>query len=149
MIACCIDTPLGVMRLEEESNAICRAVFSDADDGSRGDSPALLRAQEQLAAYFEGRLTAFALPLAPKGTAFEQAVWRALQKIPYGQTQSYGEIAVKIGRPGAARAVGGACGRNPLHVIVPCHRVLGANGKLTGFAAGFERKRTLLALESK
>jgi methylated-DNA-[protein]-cysteine S-methyltransferase len=101
----------------------------------------------QLAAYFEGQLTAFDLPLAPRGTPFQLAVWQALRTIPYGATTSYGEIARGLGAGTASRAVGAANGRNPLPIVVPCHRVIGADGSLTGFGGGLPLKRWLLALE--
>lgn len=98
-------------------------------------------------AYFAGRLQRFSLPLAARGTAFQQAVWQALCDIPYGETRSYSDIARAIGKPEAVRAVGAANGRNPLSIIVPCHRVIGQNGSLTGYAGGLEIKKVLLALE--
>ena len=104
-------------------------------------------AKRQLAAYFAGELTAFDLPLAPIGTAFQKRVWDELRRVPHGQTVSYGELARRIGSPNACRAVGLANGRNPLSIIVPCHRVVGANGKLIGYAGGMPRKEILLALE--
>lgn len=103
----------------------------------------------QLEDYFDGRRTGFDLPLAMQGTAFQLRVWRALQDIPYGETISYGEQARRIGRPADPRAVGQANGRNPIAVIVPCHRVIGADGSLTGYGGGLERKRRLLELESR
>ncbi len=105
------------------------------------------QAATQLAAYFAGELQAFDLPLAAGGTAFQQRVWAALKEIPFGQTWSYGQLALHIGAPGASRAVGLANGRNPLSIVVPCHRVIGANGSLTGYGGGLERKRWLLAHE--
>ncbi len=102
----------------------------------------------QLAAYFEGTLTEFSLPLAMRGTPFQQRVWKELQAIPYGTTISYGELARRIGNPNASRAVGLANGHNPISLIVPCHRVIGANGKLTGYGGGLPRKAALLAFES-
>lgn len=104
-------------------------------------------AKRQLAAYFAGQLTAFDLPLAPVGTAFQQRVWDELRRVPHGQTVSYGELARRIGSPNACRAVGMANGRNPLCIIVPCHRVVGADGKIIGYAGGMPRKEALLALE--
>lgn len=98
-------------------------------------------------AYFAGRLQRFSLPLAARGTAFQQAVWQALCDIPYGETRSYSDIARSIGKPDAVRAVGAANGRNPLSIIVPCHRVIGQNGSLTGYAGGLEIKKVLLAIE--
>jgi methylated-DNA-[protein]-cysteine S-methyltransferase len=101
----------------------------------------------QLGEYFAGERTAFDLPLRATGTAFEQRVWDELRDIPYGETTSYGAIARRLGHPRAARAVGRANGRNPLAIVVPCHRVIGASGALTGYAGGLDRKRALLALE--
>jgi methylated-DNA-[protein]-cysteine S-methyltransferase len=102
----------------------------------------------QLREYFEGRRRSFDVPLEPTGSSFELAVWTALREIPYGETVSYGELAARIGRPEAARAVGVANARNPIAVIVPCHRVIGADGSLTGYGGGLERKRLLLDLEA-
>ncbi len=107
----------------------------------------LAEAARQLDAYAAGQRRTFALPLAPRGTPWQRAVWQALLAIPYGETVSYGALAARLGRPGSARAVGAAVGRNPISIIVPCHRVLGANGGLTGYAGGLDRKRALLALE--
>ncbi len=103
--------------------------------------------REQIAAYFAGNLRAFTLPLAPAGTPFQESVWRALAEIPFGETRSYGQLAAALGRPHAARAVGRANATNPICLIVPCHRVIGADGSLTGFAFGEEIKRRLLAHE--
>ena len=102
----------------------------------------------QLDAYFAGELREFSLPLMPKGTAFQESVWQALTEIPYGETWSYGQLAANIGKPRASRAVGAANGVNPIPVIIPCHRVIGSSGKLTGFGGGLETKRLLLELES-
>ncbi|QXJ23064.1 methylated-DNA--[protein]-cysteine S-methyltransferase [Actinomadura graeca] len=102
---------------------------------------------EQLGAYFAGDLTEFDLPLNMRGTPFQQRVWAALQEIPYGQTTTYGELAVEIGKPSASRAVGLANGKNPISVIVPCHRVVGSTGLLTGYGGGLARKRQLLDFE--
>lgn len=104
-------------------------------------------AVEQLAAYFAGELTEFKLHLELSGTDFQRRVWAALQTIPYGETRSYGQIAEQIGSPGASRAVGLANGRNPIGIIIPCHRVIGSAGGLTGYGGGLDRKRTLLAME--
>ncbi|QSR17299.1 methylated-DNA--[protein]-cysteine S-methyltransferase [Novosphingobium sp. KA1] len=113
-----------------------------------GDAhPVLEQARAQLADYFAGRRTVFDLPLDFRGTAFQQSVWQALLTIPYGETRSYRQIAEAIGRPGASRAVGAANGRNPISIIAPCHRVVGAGGALTGFAGGLEAKAFLLKLE--
>lgn len=110
--------------------------------------PLLADAADQLVAYFAGKSRGFDLPLAPHGTPFEFTVWRALRGIPYGETVSYGRLAALIGRPKAARAVGRACARNPLPIVVPCHRVIGAHGALTGYAGGLAMKATLLVLEA-
>lgn len=111
------------------------------DDGAFDD------VREQLDAYFAGKLRVFDLPLAPRGTPFQMDVWRALQEIPYGETRSYAQLARVIGRPDAVRAVGAANGANPLPIVVPCHRVIGSNGSLTGFGGGLNAKRFLLDLE--
>jgi methylated-DNA-[protein]-cysteine S-methyltransferase len=103
---------------------------------------------EQLDEYFAGERREFDLELGPRGSEFERRVWRALRQIPYGETESYGKLAERIGHPGHARAVGAANGRNPIAVVIPCHRVIGADGSLTGYAGGLERKRLLLDLEA-
>ncbi|HVB05178.1 MAG TPA: methylated-DNA--[protein]-cysteine S-methyltransferase [Acidimicrobiales bacterium] len=119
----------------------------EAPDGALPDEGVLEEAASQLAEYFAGERRSFSLSVAPVGTDFQRTVWRALAAIPYGETRSYGEIAAAVGRPSASRAVGAANGHNPISVIVPCHRVIGANGSLTGYAGGIERKTTLLDLE--
>jgi len=113
----------------------------------RRDDRLFVAATGQLAAYFAGELTDFDLPLAPAGTEFQRRVWASLRLIPYGRTTSYGELATELGNPGASRAVGLANGRNPIAVVVPCHRVIGADGRLTGYGGGLDRKRWLLDLE--
>lgn len=105
------------------------------------------RVKDQLQEYFDGTRQEFDLPLDPRGTAFQRAVWRELTRIPYGETISYGELARRIGQPEASRAVGAANGANPIPIVIPCHRVIGANGSLTGFGGGIETKKRLLALE--
>lgn len=117
------------------------------DPAWREDPAAFREVTAQLDEYFAGERSAFSLPLAPVGTPFQVAVWEQLRRIPAGGTTTYGAIAASLGRPSASRAVGAAVGRNPIAVVVPCHRVIGAGGALTGFAGGLERKRTLLALE--
>ena len=117
-------------------------------DSPSPDAPPLRDARVQLERYFASVLTEFDLPLAPDGTPFQLRVWDELRRIPYGESVSYGELARRIGRPGDARAVGLANGRNPIAVVVPCHRVIGADGSLTGFGGGIERKRALLELEA-
>lgn len=104
-------------------------------------------AEEQIEAFLSGRLRNFSIPIAPQGTAFQKKVWSALLAIPYGQTTSYGDIAQRISHPTAVRAVGGAIGKNPLPIVIPCHRVIGKHGRLTGFSGGLDRKRALLQRE--
>ena len=111
--------------------------------------PLFRNAVLQLHEYFAGTRTRFELPLAPDGTAFQRAVWSAIAAVPFGATISYGELARRCGRPSAVRAAGAATGRNPLTVVVPCHRIMGSSGALTGYAGGLERKRALLELESR
>jgi len=113
------------------------------------DHPVLLQAERELGEYFAGERTAFGLPLDPVGTDFQSRVWGALLAIPYGETRSYGNLAKQIGAPKASRAVGAANGRNPLSIVVPCHRAIGSNGALTGFAGGLAAKRYLLSLEAR
>ena len=112
------------------------------------DHPVLLQAENQLHEYFAGRRREFTVPLDFAGTEFQNQVWRALLSIPFGETRTYTEIALQIGKPAAVRAVGAANGRNPISIMAPCHRVIGSNGKLTGFAGGLEAKAHLLALEA-
>jgi methylated-DNA-[protein]-cysteine S-methyltransferase len=150
-----IDSPIGELLLTGTADGeLTRLYMQDAPrpftipaDWTR-DERTSTRAVEQLREYFAGERREFTVPLAPHGTAFEQRVWSALREIPFGETVSYGEIARRIGSPTAARAVGLANGRNPIAVIVPCHRVIGANGSLTGYGGGLERKRYLLDLEA-
>lgn len=132
-----------------DGEALTRVHFLDDTPSLCPASPSalLLEAERQLRAYLARRLTCFDLPLAPSGTPFQQAVWQALCRVPYGQTLSYGRLAALAGHPGAARATGAACGRNPIAIIIPCHRIVGAQGKLTGYNGGLERKKSLLALE--
>lgn len=122
-----------------------RVVLEDAE--SNPDHPVLAAASSQLGEYFAGIRTRFDLPLAPRGTPFQRQVWAALDTIPFGETRSYAQIAAQVGRPTAARAVGAANGRNPVSIVTPCHRVVGTNGMLTGFAGGLAAKDYLLTLE--
>lgn len=150
-----VHPALGEIVLVASENGLQQLTFTGqrhdrpVPDGSRHDPEAqvLREATEQLSAYLAGELRAFELPLAPVGTAFQQAVWMALREIPFGASTSYGAIAAALPTPSAARAVGTAVGRNPIGIIVPCHRVLGSSGALTGYAGGLERKRHLLELE--
>lgn len=140
-------TPVGVSKHSSASRAA--AVSAGRPVGDRDDAhPILVEAVRQLRAYFAGDLKEFDLPLDPSGSAFQRSVWEQLRKIGYGETASYGEIARRLGMTGAAsRAVGLANGRNPIPIVIPCHRVVGANGTLTGYAGGVERKQQLLDLE--
>jgi methylated-DNA-[protein]-cysteine S-methyltransferase len=139
-------TPLGPLRLVAREDDIVAIVLPDSDGptGRASKSGVLALAQRQLEQYFARERREFELPLAPEGTAFQQRVWRALLAIPCGATRSYGEIARAIGRPAASRAVGAANGRNPIAIVVPCHRVIGSNGTLTGYGGGLPAKRWLL-----
>ena len=151
MNSTCIDSPIGPLTLVAAKGALLEVQF--AEPGARASrprqalEPVLEACAEQLAEYFGGRRKSFELPLAPQGTEFQRAVWSALAAIPFGELRSYSDIARDIGRPRAVRAVGAANGRNPLPIIVPCHRVIGSDGTLTGFAGGLEAKRRLLQLE--
>lgn len=147
-----VESPLGPLTLAGHGKTLTNLRMVDqAHEPSReGWEPrddAFGSAVEQLAAYFVGELTEFELELQLLGTEFQRRVWAALQSIPYGETRSYGAIAAQLGTPGASRAVGLANGRNPIGIIVPCHRVIGASGGLTGYGGGLDRKRLLLDLE--
>jgi methylated-DNA-[protein]-cysteine S-methyltransferase len=145
-----IDSPIGELLLAGDEHGLARVSMSPfwPDPTWRPDPAPFADASRQLTEYFAGDRHEFELTLALVGNPFELTVWDALQRIPYGETASYGEIAREIGRPNAPRAVGLANGRNPVAVIVPCHRVIGADGSLTGYGGGLERKRFLLDLES-
>jgi methylated-DNA-[protein]-cysteine S-methyltransferase len=152
-----MPSPVGVLTLVAGETGLA-AVLWENDDPKRvplhpreeaPDHPVLRQAEEQLAAYFAGRLQRFGLPLEFHGTEFQKKVWAALTRIPFGETRTYAQIAVEVGSPAAVRAVGAANGRNPISIIAPCHRVIGSNGKLTGFAGGLEAKAFLQRLESR
>jgi len=144
------DTSVGKICIGEENGAITRVTWSKIpSDALEEETPLILQCKKQLEEYFAGERKAFDLPLAPKGTAFQQKVWKALTEIPYGETRTYGEIAAAVGNPKGARAVGMANNKNPIGIIIPCHRVVGANGKLVGYAGGMEKKAFLLELERK
>jgi methylated-DNA-[protein]-cysteine S-methyltransferase len=160
-----IETPIGAMdatvdgdgrlvelHFEKRSAVSSRSSAGEAPDllpDRRLPTADTLRVIDQLADYFSGKRKEFDLELAPRGTAFQLAVWNALREIPYGDTISYAELARRIGKPSAVRAVGAANGANPIPVIIPCHRVIGSNGTLTGYGGGIERKQWLLALEGR
>lgn len=141
-----VDTPIGSLWLSRDEHGLSRVDFH-GDARARSGDPLLAEAETQLLAYFAGERTRFELPLSPRGTDFQRSVWAAVGAIPYGDTTTYSELAASLGRPTAFRAVGAANGRNPLPVIVPCHRVIGAAGALTGYGGGLDRKRALLDLE--
>jgi methylated-DNA-[protein]-cysteine S-methyltransferase len=143
-------TPIGALQLEATESGLSAIRFHSRAAKSMKTSettPVLDHAIEELTAYFKSELTRFSVPLVWAGTPFQESVWAALTDIPYGETVSYNEVAHAIGRPRSARPVGGAVGRNPLPIIVPCHRVMGSNGALTGFTGGLEFKVSLLTHE--
>lgn len=148
-----ISSPIGELTVVELDGALVGLYMTDhkpaphLETFGERDDDTLPQLDAQLGEYFAGERTSFDLPLAPTGTDFQQRVWAALRTIPYGETWSYGRLAEAVGQPGAARAVGLANGRNPISIVVPCHRVVGSSGKLTGYAGGVERKAFLLDLE--
>lgn len=147
-----LRTPMGVMRIEEDERGIVSLRFADGGAEPETPPPAgryLADAERQLSEYFAGSRKVFDLPLSLSGSAFQRRVWNALRDIPYGETRSYQEIAAAIGDPRAARAVGMANSRNPLLILLPCHRVIGKSGRLTGYAGGVDRKRYLLEMEER
>ena len=148
-----LDSPVGPLTLVATDGVLSGLYMTgqrhrppEETFGDRDDTP-FAEAERQLDAYFAGELTTFELPLQLDGTPFQRGVWEALQDIPYGGTVSYGELADRLGKPGASRAVGLANGKNPVSIVVPCHRVIGASGGLTGYGGGLDRKRQLLAFE--
>lgn len=144
-----VDSPIGDLTLAVDETGLCRLQFG-ATDRPLDTDPLLTEAAEQLKAYFAGELQEFTLPLSVRGGSdFERAVWKQLSRIPYGEMQTYGEVAKIVGDVGAARAVGTACNRNPIAIVVPCHRVVGAGGKMVGFGGGIPTKRHLLELEAR
>ncbi|WP_415900605.1 methylated-DNA--[protein]-cysteine S-methyltransferase [Neptuniibacter sp. QD48_11] len=151
MYAAIMNTALGSLLIKANNSAITSIHFLQDNE----TLPELLgnaltnQCVSELSEYFAGKRVRFDVPLAPDGTKFQQSVWNALNEIPYGKTCSYGEVAKKIGNPKAARAIGMANNRNPIPIIIPCHRVLGSNGNLTGYAGGLENKSYLLNLETK
>lgn len=145
------DFPFGRFGVEEKEGAVTHLYLNPAGavlPAEERETPLLAEAMRQLAEYFAGERREFELPLAPEGTPFMRRVWAELVKVPYGATATYGEIAERIGNPGGSRAVGLANNRNPIAIIIPCHRIIGSSGKLVGHAGGVELKERLLALES-
>lgn len=151
MISIVHDSPVGPLTLISDGEALAHCEFENPRYGYEaapaGRDKILDLARRELDLYFAGKLKTFRVRVAPRGTPFQQRAWAALQKIPYGVTRSYGQQAAAIGSPQASRAVGLANGRNPVAIIIPCHRVIGANGSLTGYGGGMERKQFLLGLE--
>ena len=155
MYYCYLDTPIGELLLAGDDDALCLVGFPEGSmrkdpepDWIYNEKPFAV-ARQQLTEYFAGERREFDLPLKLNGTEFQMSVLRALQQIPYGETTSYAEVAARIGRPKAVRAVGAANGRNPIPIIVPCHRVIGSHGDLTGFGGGLDTKEALLRLEAE
>lgn len=140
------DSPIGPLTLTGNGDSVTGLYFGDLSRGLPA-CPLLERAAEELAEYFAGERRKFDLPLSPAGTEFQRRVWEALRTIPYGRTVSYGDVARQIGSPHACRAVGMANHRNPISILIPCHRVVGTGGDLTGYGGGLEKKRFLLELE--
>jgi methylated-DNA-[protein]-cysteine S-methyltransferase len=154
MIRMAYASPLGELTLVSDGDSLTALVFEDhlktiaaVSRAHVGISAVLRDTARQLDQYFTGKREAFELKLAPEGNDFQQRVWRALERLKFGDTTSYAALAREIGADGAARAVGSAVGRNPISIVIPCHRVLGASGALTGYAGGLDRKRRLLGLE--
>lgn len=145
-----IDSPIDELSVAVDDTGVCGVHFGAVPDAVEVSDPRLDAAVAELRAYFAGELTDFTLPLSVRrGSDFERAVWHQMTLIPYGEMRTYGEVAAAVGDPGGARAVGVACNRNPIPIIVPCHRIVGAGGKLVGFGGGLPRKRYLLELEAR
>ena len=145
---CVIKSPIGNLKIEEEDNYIVEVSFTEEKE-TQVSSDLLRRCVTEIEEYFRGNRKEFDLPLLLKGTDFQKRVWHALEKIPYGETRSYQDIACMIGKPKASRAVGMANHVNPIVILVPCHRVIGKNGKLTGYGGGLDKKKYLLELEGE
>jgi methylated-DNA-[protein]-cysteine S-methyltransferase len=151
MIKCtyAYETPAGRLWLAEEDGSLTDVSFRPVGAAEAFETALLRDASQQLREYFKGKRQSFDLPLDARGTEFQKSVWAALRDIPYGQTRSYADIAIAIGKPTACRAVGSANNKNPIAILIPCHRVIGAGGGLAGYAGGLEIKRLLLELEQK
>lgn len=149
IIRCAFSSPLGDLQLEVEDDYLTAIHYSSSEDATSGppDHPVLKETINQLTAYFDQKCQEFDLPLNTKGTDFQQKVWQALSEIPYGQTTTYGELAQMLGDKKKVRAVGRANGQNPIPIIIPCHRVIGADGKLVGYSGGLANKKWLLRHE--
>lgn len=151
-----LETPIGTLLIAGETDSVRRIVFprerraaKPEQEWQESHSGPVAEAVRQLREYFAGKRNEFDLPLAPEGTAFQRSVWRQLQEIPYGETISYGELARRVGNPKASRAVGSANGKNPIAIVIPCHRVIAGDGTLGGFGGGLPTKQALLALEAR
>lgn len=149
MSAITIRTPIGDMLAKANKSGVYLLEFADDGETANSDNPTLLRLATELKEYFEGKRREFTVPLAPVGTAFQTSVWQTLMQIPYGKTVSYAAEAAMLGRPSAVRAVANANGRNPISIIIPCHRVIASGGGIGGYSGGVWRKEFLLALEAK
>ena len=141
------QSPVGPLTLSASDKALLSVDFGDTRTSGNASNAVLKQAARELSEYFAGERKTFDVPLSPVGTDFQKKVWTALETIPYGETVTYGDIAAKIGKPGAAIAVGQANSRNPIPILIPCHRVIGANGKLVGYTGGMHIKETLLSIE--
>lgn len=144
-----IPSPLGNILINTREEMICELRFTEESIDADTLDGVVLKAKEQLDEYFSGKRKIFDLPLAMIGTTFQQKVWTAINTIPFGQTTSYMKLSIAIGNPAAIRAVGAAIGANPVLVLIPCHRIIGTNGQLTGYAGGLDRKEKLLMLEGR
>lgn len=144
-----LDTPLGWLQLSATENALQAITFQEDKPTKTKDTEnrVIIKAENELQEYFNGDRTTFSVPINPEGTDFQKSVWQLLREIPYGKATTYGELAQKLGDPQKVRAVANANGQNPIPIIIPCHRVIGANGNLVGYSGGIERKEFLLKLE--
>lgn len=145
----CWQTPIGFVEVTIKDDALCSIQLLNKSSDHDDNHPLFAVIKKQLDEYIKGKRQSFDVPLKPEGTVFQKAVWKATQKIPYGKTKTYGEIAKSIGKPLAARAVGGALNKNPLLLVVPCHRIVGSDGSMTGFACGVNVKESLLTMEKR
>jgi methylated-DNA-[protein]-cysteine S-methyltransferase len=144
------NSPFGMLRIITSDTVVLGIDFTDLKGASKEDSPVIMKETiRQLDEYFSGKRKIFSLKVELKGTDFQKSIWNAMSKIPYGKTASYKDLAVMAGKPKAARAVGGACHRNPIGIVLPCHRVIGSDGSLTGFGSGLDLKEKLLNHEKK
>ncbi len=146
MTAAVIQSPLGHIKIQEENNSITRIEFC-TEELQSAENDLLKKAEDEIQAYFKGKKKSFSFEISPQGTKFQKEVWQELLRIPYGETISYLELANRLGDPKSIRAAASANGRNPIAIVVPCHRVIGTDGSMTGYAGGLERKRALLTLE--